>query len=612
MNASPFKFLDSFDRGDRSIFFGRDQEIEQLYRLLFEARLVLVYGQSGTGKTSLIRCGLANRFAETDWFELFVRRNDDLNKSLAREIRSKATTPITDDKPPVEAIRSLYLDHLRPVYLIFDQFEELFILGSKDEQQQFFTTVAAILASDVSSKIIISLREEYLGSLYPFEALVPALFSKRLRVEPMSMTNVEQVITGMTGALGINLEHGIDTARKIIAQLDDGRSGVQLAYLQVYLDTLYQRAAPRGGPVTFTDQDVDETGKLGDLMAGYLQTQKTEIENALRLKHSDLPSDAVQHLLEAFVTTDGTKQPTTREDLLARMPESAAWLDEALAALENARILRASDQSIELAHDALAKRVADARSTDRLAMLNIERLVRDALFHHQQDSSAFLSPKDLTTIRRAQKLAAAGVATLDLSPDERTFIGKSRFRMWRRRGTLVLVGVGLVFLAIIVGLLAAPEDSDAVAATSEVDNALNGAYFSLMGDQKNDDVRKSVLAEESQINTERDASLLYDDHFWMTLYAADTKVENLVEHGENTNEDVPRKTISAIYLPLESQLWQKYLANQDDLRTRVQLKAVLRRQIAWAYDCNRADRSGHSQAIGIKNSRGHGCSVGRP
>ena len=65
------------------------------------------------------------------------------------------------------------------------------------------------------------------------------------------------------------------------------------------------------------------------------------------------------------------------------------------------------------------------------------------------------------------------------------------------------------------------------------------------------------------------------------LYAADTKVENLVEHGENKNEDVPRKTISAIYLPLESQLGQKYLANQDDLRTRVQLKAVLRRQIAW-------------------------------
>ena len=182
--------------------------------------------------------------------------------------------------------------------------------------------------------------------------------------------------------------------------------------------------------------------------------------------------------------------------------------------------------------------IADARSADRLAMLNIERLVRDALFHHQQDRSAFLSPKDLTTIRRAQKLSAAGVATLELSPDEQAFIGKSKFRMWRRRGSLVLLAAGLVFLAIIVGLLAAPEDSDAVAATSEVDNALYGAYFSLIGDQKNDYVRKSVLAEESQINTERDASLLYDDHFWITLYAADAKVENLVEYAENKNEDV--------------------------------------------------------------------------
>ena len=171
VTASPFKFLDSFDREDRSIFFGRDAGNRAALPAAVRSRLVLVYGQSGTGKTSLIRCGLANRFAETDWFELFVRRNDDLNKSLHREIRAKATTPIADDKPPVEAIRSLYLDHLRPVYLIFDQFEELFILGSKDEQQQFFATVAAILASDVSCKIIISLREEYLGSLYPFEAL---------------------------------------------------------------------------------------------------------------------------------------------------------------------------------------------------------------------------------------------------------------------------------------------------------------------------------------------------------------------------------------------------------------------------------------------------------
>ena len=72
MTASPFKFLDPYARSDKAVFFGRDAEVEELYRLVFQTNLVLVYGTSGTGKTSLIQCGLANRFQPSDWFELFV------------------------------------------------------------------------------------------------------------------------------------------------------------------------------------------------------------------------------------------------------------------------------------------------------------------------------------------------------------------------------------------------------------------------------------------------------------------------------------------------------------------------------------------------------------
>ncbi|MEK7728073.1 MAG: ATP-binding protein, partial [candidate division KSB1 bacterium] len=107
---SPFKFLDAYDRQDKEIFFGRAEEIEQLYKLIFQTNLVLVYGQSGTGKTSLIQCGLANRFKPTDWFELFVRRKDNLNISLQREIRRHAETPIAEEATVSEAIQSLYLD----------------------------------------------------------------------------------------------------------------------------------------------------------------------------------------------------------------------------------------------------------------------------------------------------------------------------------------------------------------------------------------------------------------------------------------------------------------------------------------------------------------------
>lgn len=60
MIKSPFKFLDSYTIEDREIFFGRDQEITELYRRVFESKILLVYGASGTGKSSLVNCGLAS------------------------------------------------------------------------------------------------------------------------------------------------------------------------------------------------------------------------------------------------------------------------------------------------------------------------------------------------------------------------------------------------------------------------------------------------------------------------------------------------------------------------------------------------------------------------
>ena len=67
MTDSPFKFLDSYTREDKEIFFGRDREIEEMYQKVFEGKILLVYGISGTGKTSLINCGLANKFEDSDW-----------------------------------------------------------------------------------------------------------------------------------------------------------------------------------------------------------------------------------------------------------------------------------------------------------------------------------------------------------------------------------------------------------------------------------------------------------------------------------------------------------------------------------------------------------------
>ncbi len=239
---SPFKFLDPYTQEDKEFFFGREAEIDTLYELVFDTNLIMVYGPSGTGKTSLIQCGLANRFRKTDWFDLHVRRKDDINQSLWEEIRKNALTDIPDGMDLPGAVQSLFLDYFKPIYLIFDQFEELYLLGSDEERKEFIDSMASLLKADLSCKIIIIMREEFIALLYDFEKKVPKLFDKRLRVEPMSFANVDKVIKGSAERFNIILDDDAEIISMIIDNISDGKSGVQLSYLQVYLDTLYRKA----------------------------------------------------------------------------------------------------------------------------------------------------------------------------------------------------------------------------------------------------------------------------------------------------------------------------------------------------------------------------------
>ena len=245
MSKSPFKFLDPYTKDDQKIFFGRDQEIEQLYNMVFEASLILVYGESGTGKTSLIRCGLASRFDASDWNDIMIRRNDDINKSLWQALQTAARTPLKEDTTIPKAVESIFLDYFKPVFLIFDQFEELFIedMGRPEEREDFIQTIAELIKADLKCKVIFVMREEYLAKLYEFEKAIPGLYDFRLRVEPMKYSDAYEVIAKTCEHYNIPIETPEASIEKIINNISGKKSGVQLSYLQIYLDKLYRNAS---------------------------------------------------------------------------------------------------------------------------------------------------------------------------------------------------------------------------------------------------------------------------------------------------------------------------------------------------------------------------------
>ena len=492
---------------------------------------MLVYGQSGTGKTSLIQCGLANRFKPTDWFELFVRRKDNINSSLDREIRRHAQTPIADKATVAEAIQSLYLDHLRPVYLIFDQFEELFILGSADEQQTFIHTIAALLKSDVACKVVIVMREEYIAMLYEFEKAVPSLFNKRLRVEPMSLRNVEQVIIGTTAAFGIALEKNEVTAQQIIDNLSDHRAGVQLSYLQVYLDKLYRDAAkvqngqsgaePR---IIFTEELVRRTGALGDVMAEFLEEQTAAIQKDMKGRFPAIPADAVQRILEEFATLEGTKLPMSREEIADRLQVFNAIIDPCLMAFENSRFVRNAEGVYELAHDTLAGRIADKRSGERKNLLKVQKLIKDRYSAYEQ-THTYLNNEELGFTRPY-------LTQLSLTADEANFVKKSADKVRRKRLGLVAVTTSIVLVLAGLTLWALSGERRAEKTIAEARGFTDDLMFHMLDGlrtiEKTEDIRSELVRKVgalhgklSQLGAENDQST----KFWVSILQGDIAIE---------------------------------------------------------------------------------------
>ena len=315
---SPFKFLDPYGIGDRDIFFGREKEIEAIYEQVMLAKLLLVYGQSGTGKTSLIHCGLANKFSNSDWFALFIRRNDGILKSLEREIRTNAIEPIPDESSLTESIESLYLDYYIPIYLIFDQFEELFILGDKEEQRGFFKALSELLRSKLVCKVVLIMREEYLAWFSDFEKIIPILFDNRFRVEPMTRNQLEEVVEGTVSApgFGIEMEDQVATTSEILSNLEGERRVIDLTNLQVYLDRLYRKDIIRKNkednpdrPIKFDKVLVNSVGKLPQVLGDFLDEQIREVEQEL-----EKPGVALEVLM-AMVTNEGTKRNLGIEEL---------------------------------------------------------------------------------------------------------------------------------------------------------------------------------------------------------------------------------------------------------------------------------------------------------
>ena len=357
VGKSPFKFLQSFKESDADFFFGRKNETEILYELACNEDVIVVFGESGAGKSSLVQCGLVNRFPKTDWLDVWVRRGHNINNSLRNELLKKLRDSelISSDATIDSIVKELFSDYFRPVYLIFDQFEELFILGSEQEQFQFYDSLSSVIDNHLPCKIILIIREEYLSKLHHLENFIPDIFNKRIKISRMEGDRAKKVVELSAKRHEIQLiPDSIHISDKIVQACEDKEGKIYLPHLQIYLDYLWKTAATSSSFIKFDEDLINRADGIANVLKKFLN------ELIQNLGHDN--NETVRAFLKQFVTSAGTGKSIQKKDIICT---KSIDLDKWLLYFINNRILNyVEGDEYALAHDSLVSIIREETDID--------------------------------------------------------------------------------------------------------------------------------------------------------------------------------------------------------------------------------------------------------
>ncbi len=200
---------------DRRLFFGRDRERQLLFHKVLAEKLVVLYAKSGMGKTSLLNAGVLKLLRDRDFAPIMIRFNDPALTPL-QTVYERMKAAAEQEEGTCDAHQSLwdYVDTfrfttldvwtledipLKPV-LILDQFEEFFTLHDPAQRESFITQLAELVKgrnpseSPLPVKIIISLREDFLGQLEDMASQLPHILQNRFRLSALSREQAQQAI----------------------------------------------------------------------------------------------------------------------------------------------------------------------------------------------------------------------------------------------------------------------------------------------------------------------------------------------------------------------------------------------------------------------------------
>lgn len=405
--SNPYVGPRTFQSAERHLFFGREKEAIDLARLAAIEQVVILYGNSGVGKSSLINARLIPVLQNEGFHVLPIGRVagerpvsvSQTDNLFLLNLKLRLDQSNRDPNRLVRLSLSNFLAHLtcpdgycwfydetisspgevyptvingvnfkpQPFLLIIDQFEEIFSnIAHWQDRKEFFIQLGQALKEYPLLSVVLCLREDYLAQLDPYIQFVPGRLRTRYRLEGMNPIAALDAIRrpaelyGLPFALGI-AEMLIDNLRLVKAS---GQAEAQLGQyvepvqLQIVCYRLWEEitASSNDGSAEITMADLQQMGDIDAVLAEfYEQTLKVCLTLSAAISERQLRA----WFDEQLITVSGTRR-MVHQGLVdtAGMPNNIVHL------LVSQFLLRtemfAGDQWVELIHDRFVEPIQQA------------------------------------------------------------------------------------------------------------------------------------------------------------------------------------------------------------------------------------------------------------
>lgn len=368
---SPYRGIEPFRYIDWQIFSAREDEVLNLLSTIIVSRGVLVYGESGTGKSSLINAGLVPVALENDLLPVIIRvqpqagaeivveriatteagppyldsvlvNNDEASARVVLSLedfmgvlRSRASLPPREPFP-----EGLFAEQPPRTLLIFDQFEEFITLfedprgnaieqASETQERILHSMISLLRNESLAIKLVLVFRDDYLAKLKTRFKCQPDFASQYLHLLPLRAEGLLGIIRAPFERLNFAKELSPELAEEIASkiQLRNEADEINLSEVQIVCQKLWEAPNPEA---------LFQLRGIEGLIEDYLTEELSEFSGA--------ENNMAIGLLGLMLTASNTRNIISGVDLINLFQREedvpAEQLKEALRSLTKTRLVR--------------------------------------------------------------------------------------------------------------------------------------------------------------------------------------------------------------------------------------------------------------------------------